>query len=60
MSTRLAADNAVYMAPSGELQLNVRIDSETVWLSWRVPKNQPEGQPFTDFGVECAYPGGCR
>jgi len=28
-----AADNAVYMAPSGELQLDVRIDSETVWLT---------------------------
>jgi prophage maintenance system killer protein len=27
------ADNAVYMAPSGELQLDVRIDSETVWLT---------------------------
>jgi hypothetical protein len=28
-----AADNAIYMAPSGELQLDVRIDSETVWLT---------------------------
>jgi prophage maintenance system killer protein len=28
-----AADNAVYMTPSGELQLDVRIDSETVWLT---------------------------
>ena len=28
-----ASDNAVYMAPSGELQLDVRIDSETVWLT---------------------------
>jgi prophage maintenance system killer protein len=28
-----AADNAVYMASSGELQLDVRIDSETVWLT---------------------------
>jgi hypothetical protein len=28
-----AADNAVYMAPSGELQLDVRIDNETVWLA---------------------------
>ncbi|HJZ43962.1 MAG TPA: RhuM family protein [Hyphomicrobiaceae bacterium] len=27
------ADNAIYMAPSGELQLDVRIDSETVWLT---------------------------
>ncbi len=26
-------DNAVYMAASGELQLDVRIDSETVWLT---------------------------
>jgi prophage maintenance system killer protein len=28
-----APDNAVYLAPSGELQLDVRIDSETVWLT---------------------------
>jgi prophage maintenance system killer protein len=28
-----AADDAVYMASSGELQLDVRIDSETVWLT---------------------------
>jgi prophage maintenance system killer protein len=28
-----ATDNAVYMAPTGELQLDVRIDSETVWLT---------------------------
>ena len=28
-----AADNAVYMTSSGELQLDVRIDSETVWLT---------------------------
>jgi prophage maintenance system killer protein len=28
-----APDNAVYMAPTGELQLDVRIDSETVWLT---------------------------
>jgi prophage maintenance system killer protein/predicted XRE-type DNA-binding protein len=28
-----ASDNAVYMAPSGELQLDVRVDSETVWLT---------------------------
>jgi virulence RhuM family protein/Fic/DOC family protein len=28
-----ASDNAVYMAPSGELQLDVRIDNETVWLT---------------------------
>jgi len=27
------ADNAIYMAASGELQLDVRIDSETVWLT---------------------------
>jgi len=28
-----AADNSVYMAANGELQLDVRIDSETVWLT---------------------------
>ena len=28
-----AADNAVYMAPTGELQLDVLIDGETVWLT---------------------------
>jgi len=28
-----SADNAVYMAANGELQLDVRIDSETVWLT---------------------------
>jgi Virulence protein RhuM family/Fic/DOC family len=28
-----AANNAVFMAPGGELQLDVRIDSETVWLT---------------------------
>jgi prophage maintenance system killer protein len=28
-----AADNAVYMAPSGEIRLDVRIDGETVWLT---------------------------
>jgi death-on-curing family protein len=29
----LLEDKAVYLAPTGELQLDVRIDSETVWLS---------------------------
>ncbi len=29
----LRADPAVYVAPSGELQLDVQIDSETVWLT---------------------------
>ena len=29
----LLEDKAVYLAPSGELQLDVQIDSETVWLS---------------------------
>jgi prophage maintenance system killer protein len=28
-----ATDNAIYMAPSGELQLDVRIDTDTVWLT---------------------------
>jgi hypothetical protein len=28
-----ASDNAVYMVPSGELQLDVRIDSDTAWLT---------------------------
>jgi len=34
-STDLAPrkDSAVYMAPSGELQLDVKVDSETVWLT---------------------------
>jgi hypothetical protein len=28
-----APDNAIYAEPDGELQLDVRIDSETVWLT---------------------------
>ena len=29
----LGSENAVYMATGGELRLDVRIDSETVWLT---------------------------
>ena len=29
----LRSDSAIYMAPSGELHLDVQVDSETVWLT---------------------------
>jgi hypothetical protein len=32
-NSALVEDRAVYLAATGELQLDVRIDSETVWLT---------------------------